>query len=36
LGQELVEDGEEVLAQCLANVCRQERLVAKVVAPSRR
>ena len=26
-------DGEEVLAQCLADVCRQEWMVAKAVAP---
>jgi hypothetical protein len=33
LGEELVGDGEEVLAQCLADVCRQEWMVAKAVAP---
>ena len=33
LGEQLVENGEEILAQCLANVCRQEWMVAKVVAP---
>jgi hypothetical protein len=33
LGEELAENGEEVLVQCLANVSRQEWMVAKTVAP---
>ncbi len=36
LGAELVEDGEEGPAQCLADVCRQEPMAAEAVAPSRR
>jgi hypothetical protein len=33
LVEELVEEGEEVLAWCLAIVYRQERIVAKAAPP---